>query len=234
MRTIVFVLLALLPACASARLVRLKAYEPGLPPASIPELAGKRVWIAPIDDARSGPESSDATPTTPDGAGFVHTPPTEEANRSWRRDVQEAAKTQEPRHELGASGQVVSADAPAVWLRESLEMELRNQGATVAAAPAESDASVSLKLVHLSVGTSWFSIRSRIVADLVVERPAAAPLRARVNTTGARTNWWGAAHEFYVPLHEAQQRLVWHTLRAIAGIEPPTKPPESPPSDSGL
>ena len=229
MWSVVGVLLCLLPSCAlTPRVVRLKNYEPIVAVGTVPELAGKRIYLADVTDGRSDTETWESVSTTPSPLGYVYSGPSSKAADAWDAGMAHCEGDTAPRHRLGAmrnmygakTAEVVALDSPLAWMQETLTTELGNQHALLAVSESEADASISLKLRHIGVDM-YFSIGCHIAADVAVSRRDHPPKILTIHTKGSCWVWTGSSWEYYTAMREAQQKLMWHALRAIVEIDPP-------------
>lgn len=225
--------------CAfSSRAVSLQNYEPIVAAGSFPALAGKRVAITLLDDQRTGPDAVKDVPATPDPPGYRYLDISPAATDKWTAGASAAEASGRAKHLIGCvrnglgmrTADVFALDEPATWLRETIERELANQGATLAEKVENADLTLSMTLRHLDVDI-YFTIGCRMVADVHAGTGGTAR-NFTLNVKGSKTAVWGSSWEYYLAMREAQQKLMWHVLRALTGSDPPAAP-KKPDNDFG-
>ena len=238
MRTSSFLVAAclapLLASCAfSSRAVSLQNYEPIVGAGSFPALEGKRVAITLLDDKRTGPDAVKDVPATPDPPGYRYLDISPAATEKWTAGARAAEASGAQKHLIGCvrngfgmrTADVFALDAPTTWLRETIERELENQGATIAEKAETADITLSMTLRHLDADL-YFTVSCRMVVDVQVAT-GGAPKNFTLNVKGSKTAVWGSSWEYYLAIREAQQKLMWHVLRAMTGSDPPTVPKQT-------
>jgi hypothetical protein len=229
----------LLASCAfTPRAVSLQNYEPIVGAGSFPALEGKRVAITLLDDKRAGPDAVKDVPATPDPPGYRYLDISSAATEKWSAGARAAEASSAPRHLIGCvrnglgmrTADVFALDAPTTWLRETLARELENQGATIAEKIENADITLSMTLRHLDADM-YFSVSCRMVVDVQMGTGGATK-NLTLNVKGSKTAVWGSSWEYYLAMREAQQKLMWHVLRAMTGSDPPTEP-KKPDNDFG-
>lgn len=229
-------LVLLLCSCAfTPRVVSLQHTEAVTQALDLPALQGLRVHVAEVLDTRSALESWDGVPVNVLPAGFTYRPASDGERKAWDAAVKSPDRSA-PRHALGAvrnmygsvTSSVSSLEDPAAWIGDGLRTELVAHGAQLVDA-AEAQVSVQVTLRSMNADL-YMAVSAKIAAVVEIRQPGKDPRKITLHTKDSAGAWSGSSWEYYCVMRAAQQKLLWHVLKLVAGGEPPATVGENEPT----
>lgn len=112
---------------------------------------------------------------------------------------------------------IFAVDPPVVFLEETLKRELQAHGATLAASAGEADLVVKGDLRYLKVDI-FMKYWTDIVVDWEYAPRGGQTTRRTRHTYGENAAWTASAWEFYQPLRQCEQEMMWLVLEDLEGV----------------
>ncbi len=227
--------------CTSDILIILKEYQPAQLQGKFPGLTGKKICL---NEFRDAPPANYPTfieyleriyKVTEPAPGFVFSRMTEEDRNQWNTD-RKAMKTKPGKEKLLEMGWcdieqgwfpdlelniavVSSFTSPARWIKESLELELKEQGAHVVSRDDDADLVISCKIKYIRFGTrnvsGWRSPRANLVVEFSLAPKGGKSQKSLLHLRARRSVNISNDYTFYVPFRICLQKLCWIVLPKI-------------------
>lgn len=225
---LLFAALSLLAACATRRVLVLDEFQPRAAAAPASALAGKSVFVevSAGSDLMNTDVRKGASLTEPP-SGYAFSEMNEADVERWDDLVTTARKAGSKevwssvgwmRNGYGMHlADIFSVDPPAVFLEETLKRELQAQGATLASSAGEADLVVKGELRYFKVDI-YMKYWADVVVDWEYSPRGGQPVRQTRHTHGETTAWTSSAWEFYQPLRQCEQEMMWLVLEDLEGV----------------
>ena len=213
--------------CATnGRHVYLKEYHASVPPQADSPLKGKTICLKGFQcvSTLTGPDPT-SKPEQP--AQFTYVAFSDADSKAWTRDGDALQKraAQSDWREIGnvrngfgmVMSRVYAMNDPAVWLADSLKMDLESHGAKVVGPDESAAADISVwGTIQFCRVDMYMKIWGDLVVQLELQPRDRGISRTLLHTGGGTVAWVGATSEFYKPLRESRQKFSWLAAREIA------------------
>ncbi|GDX83183.1 hypothetical protein LBMAG42_49940 [Deltaproteobacteria bacterium] len=113
---------------------------------------------------------------------------------------------------------IFSVEPPAMFLEATLKRELVAHGATLAASAEEADIVVKGDLRYLKVDI-FMKYWADIVVDWEYTPKGGQATKASRHTYGENAAWTSSAWEFYQPLRQCEQEMMWLVLEDLGAVK---------------
>ena len=213
--SVLVVLMAIGSGCAtSGRYIAFREFQPSTEQAAASPLQGKSVYVEkfayePYAGRKRPPTITEEPP------GFTYHKMSKEDKALWNQEVKtlrpafhksDANRVGFVRNGFGAAmSGVFTLNDPGDWLKQCIELELKQQGATVAAAPENADLAVGGKIIWLEVDM-YMQYWADLITDFAITPRGGPPVERTIHTHGSQGAWSSSSFEYYQPVRMCLQK----------------------------
>ncbi len=203
--------------CAtSGRYVVLKEYQAQMAPDDASPMRGKKVFVEKFDWESNAPANQPTTDSI-EPPGFAYVEMTPEHGKAWATLNKSARKAfvnndamvvGNVRNGFGKTlSKVYAMSDPGQWIREVVELEVVNQGATLAETPADADLVVSGAVKWL-MADLYMKIWCNMVTVVDLAPKDKPAISLPIHTSGSQTAWTGSSSEYYTVIRQSIQKMM--------------------------